>query len=161
MPFKCGKVTETWRRYSEFQKLFQFIRAQKNFIGIVIPELESSWLPADENTVLERKKTLESILNKLLARNVIRNLLEVRMFLLTDQIIQDFDNIGIWQKLKKYLPNDLSSITYTNFKTYLSNTNPEVSNAYQLANCNISTDLKRHIQILSAIASDLQKNIEI
>ena len=77
-------------------------------------------------------KILESALNSLLAREETRNRSEVRIFLLTNDPVEDFSNVGTWELLRNYLQKDFSSLTYGKIRVYLQKDSKQDSEKYNL-----------------------------
>ncbi len=94
-------------------------------------------------------------------RNEIRDLLEIRYFLLTTDSIQGFENISLYSYLIKNVPKIVSSINYSTLQAYIKSFDNSLElMGYTLKN-NVNSELDSQILILEALQRDLKVNIKL
>lgn len=88
LQFRRDETTTVYRRYSEFDQLLKYLREQPQLKGEIIPDLPAKTygsLMSTPDIVKEREKSLQSFLQELVRRPIIRSILSVRQFLLTEE----------------------------------------------------------------------------
>jgi PX domain len=122
------KKTTTMRRFKEFEKLVSYLRTLDKLKGIPIPELKKQKKAANAKVISERQDLLEFVMNDLLKREEIRNLIEIRQFLLTEEPLEEFEQIPVLSQIKNILPAiDLRNGIFSGLKAKYQSPDQDIS----------------------------------
>jgi len=122
------KKTTTMRRFKEFEKLVSYLRTLDKLKGIPIPELKKQKKVANAKVISERQDLLEFVMTDLLKSEEIRNLLEIRQFLLTEEPLEEFEQIPVLSQIKNILPAiDLRNGIFSGLKAKYQSPDQDIS----------------------------------